>query len=94
MTEWRKFPARQKAMRRRKNQVGVKNMVTEEIIVQCMSMDVSRKKQKYTRIGAQDYMPFTHKELTISNVKDALCFPDRKIICLSCFGRRTQAILQ
>ena len=81
-------------MRRRKNQVGIKNMVTEEIIVQCMSMDVSRKKQKYTRIGAQDYMPFMHKELTISNVKDALRFPDQKRICHVLAGERRPSCSQ
>lgn len=72
-------------MRRRKNQVGVKSMVAEEIIVQCMSTDVSRKQQKYTGIGAQDYMPFKHtsqieKEL-VCHVLAGECRPSCSKVC-------------
>ena len=71
MAEWRKFAAKQKAMRRGKNQVVEENKVAEEIVVQRTSGDVSGKQQKYSRIGAQEYVPFEQDELSIRNIKDA-----------------------
>ena len=71
MAEWRKFAAKQKAKRRGKNQVVEDNKVAEEIVVQRMSGDVSGKQQKYSRIGAQEYVPFEQDELSIRNIKDA-----------------------
>ena len=43
MAEWRKFAAKQKAMRRGKNQVVEESKVAEEIVVERMSGDVSGK---------------------------------------------------
>ena len=71
MAEWRKFAAKQKAKRKGKNQVVEENKVTEEIVVQRMSGEVSGKQQKYSRIGAQEYVPFEQDELSIRNIKDA-----------------------
>ena len=71
MAEWRKFAAKQKAKRRGKNQVVEDYKVAEEIVVQRMSGDVSGKQQKYSRIGAQEYVPFEQDELSIRNIKDA-----------------------
>ena len=71
MAEWRKFAAKQKAKRRGKNQVLEDNKVAEEIVVQRMSGDVSGKQQKYSRIGAQEYVPFEQDELSIRSIKDA-----------------------
>ena len=65
MAEWRKFAAKQKAKRTGKNQVVEDNKVAEEIVVQLMSGDVSGKQQKYSRIGAQEYVPFEQDELSI-----------------------------
>ena len=45
--------------------------MADEIVVQRMSADVSGKQQKYTRIGAQEYVPFHHEEITITNIKAA-----------------------
>ena len=72
MAEWRKFAAKQKAKRRGKNQVVEENKVAEEIVVQRMSGDVSGKQQKYSRIGAQEYVPFEQDELSIRDIKDAV----------------------
>ena len=43
--------------------------MAEEIVVQRMSRDVSGKQQKYSRIGAQEYVPFEQDELSIRNIK-------------------------
>ena len=56
MAEWRKFVAKQKA--KRKGKQGNEADGVEEIVVQRMSADVCGKQQKYTRIGAQEYVPF------------------------------------
>jgi len=45
--------------------------VVEEIMVQRMSWDISGKQQKYSRIGAQEYVPFEQDELSIHNIKEA-----------------------
>ena len=58
-----KFAAKQKAKRREKNQVVEESKVAEEIVVQRMSGEVSGKQQKYSRIGAQEYVPFEQDEL-------------------------------
>ena len=34
-------------------------------------MDLRRKRQRYTRIGAQEYVPFDQEELTTGNIKEA-----------------------
>jgi len=64
MAEWRKFAAKQKAKRKGKNQGVKESKVAEEIVVQRMSADVSGKQQKYTRIRAQEYVPFEQDELS------------------------------
>ena len=60
----------QKAKREGKK-AGEESAVSEEIIVQRKSSDVSGKQQKYTRNGPQEYVPFEHEELSIANIKDA-----------------------
>ncbi|CAH3141822.1 unnamed protein product [Porites evermanni] len=62
MGEWRRYAAMQKAKRKGKK-AGEESAVSEEIVVQRMSSDVSGKQQKYTRIGPQ--------KLSIANIKDA-----------------------
>ena len=57
--------------RRGKNQVAVESKVVGEIVVQHMSGDVSGKEQKYSRIGAQEYVPFEQNQLPIHNIKEA-----------------------
>ena len=60
-----RFTAIQKAKRKGKK-TGEESTVTEEIVVQRMSADISGKQQKYTRIGAQEYVPFEHEEMRTS----------------------------
>ena len=43
---------------KRKGKQGNEADGVEEIVVQRMSADVCGKQQKYTRIGAQEYVPF------------------------------------
>ena len=44
----------------------------EELTVQRLSAEVSRKAQKYTRIGAREFVPFDEsEEMTIGNIKSA-----------------------
>ena len=40
-------------------------------VMQQMSANVSGKQQKYTRIGAQEYVPFEHEEITSADINDA-----------------------
>ena len=67
--------------------------MAEEIVVQRMSADVSGKQQKYTRIGAQEYVPFEHEEITIAKIKDA-CYEhfrpqiEKDLICDVLAGER------
>ena len=70
MAEWRKFAARQNAKGRGKSQDVEESKVAEEIVVQRMSAHVSGKQQKYSRIGAQEYVRFEQDELSIQNIKD------------------------
>ena len=58
--------------------------MAEEIVVQRMSGDVSGKQQKYSRIGAQEYVPFEQDELSIRNIKDA---------CQKHFGPQIEKVL-
>ena len=42
-----------------------------EIVVQRLSSDVQGKAQKYARIGPREFVPFSHENLTIKNLKEA-----------------------
>ena len=65
MSEWRRFTAIQMAKRKAKK-TGEESTMTEEIVVQRMTADISGKQQKYTRIGPQEYVPFEHEEIRTS----------------------------
>ncbi|KAK6174147.1 hypothetical protein SNE40_017478 [Patella caerulea] len=43
----------------------------ESIVVQRMSALVSGKAQKYTRIGAREFVPFQYEDVCIDNIKTA-----------------------
>ena len=66
--KWEKFAAKLKQMR---TKTECNDTKIEEIVVQRMSSEVSGKHQKYCRIGAREYFPFEHEELTIDNITDA-----------------------
>ena len=67
MAEWRQFANKQKQKRAVKENCkgGTKDDVRSEIIVQRMSADVSGKQQKYSRIGAREYVPFGDEDYYI-----------------------------
>lgn len=66
--KWDKFATKQKQKRTKTESNETR---TEEIVVQRMSSEVGGKQQKYCGIGAREYVPFGHEELTIENIKDA-----------------------
>ena len=43
----------------------------EELVIQCLSSSVSGKAQKYTRVGAREFVAFGYDEVTIQNIKQA-----------------------
>ena len=76
MSDWREYANRQRQKRTQRTAgKGPKKReadpVKDEIVVQRMSSEVNGKQQKYSRIGAREYVPFEHQELTLSNIKDA-----------------------
>ena len=75
--EWKNYRAKQRA-KRTDNQKGAATggtltniLQTEEVVVQRLSSEVSGKAQKYSRIGARDFVPFTFSEVTLDNIKKA-----------------------
>ena len=56
-----RFTAIQKA-KRKGQKTREESTMTDEIVVQRMSADISGKQQKYTRIGPQEHVPFEHEE--------------------------------
>ena len=52
---------------------GVGNSILQsgEIIVQRLSAEVSGKAQKYTRIGAREFVEFKYPEVTLENIKSS-----------------------
>ena len=74
MSDWRKFQQRMKEKRLKK---GVKEAACskkefETIVVQRLSAEVTGKAQKYSRVGAREFVSFEEfGELTIQNIKDA-----------------------
>ena len=43
----------------------------DELTVQRLSSEVAGKQQKYTRIGPREFVDFSGRELTITNIKEA-----------------------
>ncbi len=74
MSDWRKFQQKMKEKRLKK---GTKEAASskkefETIVVQRLSAEVTGKAQKYSRVGAREFVPFEEfGELTIQNIKDA-----------------------
>ena len=81
---WKNFKKQMTAKRvNKKNGSGVKILEQESMTVQRLSADVSGKAQKYTRVGAREFVPFDYEEVTIPNVK---------LACLNHFDVRDGAI--
>ena len=50
--------------RTKKNTSGIKILEQESMTVQLMSAVLSGEAQKYTRVGAREFVPFEYKEVT------------------------------
>ncbi|XP_028396933.1 transient receptor potential cation channel subfamily M member 6-like [Dendronephthya gigantea] len=67
---WKNFKKQMTAKRgNKKNTSGVKILEEESMTVQRLSADVSGKAQKYTRVGAREFVPFEYEEVTVENIK-------------------------
>ena len=55
----------------KKNTSGVKILEKQSVTVQRLSAEVSGKAQKYTSVGAREFVPFEYDEVTIENIKRA-----------------------
>ena len=80
MVEWRKFKTNMKEKRLKGNKKEKSRAVpdTDSIVVQSLSAEVSGKAQKYTRVGAREFVDYReYEEFTISNIKHA---------CISHYG--------
>lgn len=74
MSEWKKFQERMKEKRLKKGakEAACSKKEFETIVVQRLSAEVSGKAQKYSRVGAREFVSFEEfGELTIQNIKDA-----------------------
>ena len=77
MAEWRKFKAEMKEKRVEKGRGKKKDMAVswsqenDTLIIQRLSAEVSGKAQKYSRVGAREFVPYEYEELTIENIRKA-----------------------
>ena len=74
MSDWKKFQERMKETRLKKGakEAACSKKEFETIVVQRLSAEVSGKAQKYSRVGAREFVSFEEfEELTIQNIKDA-----------------------
>ena len=77
---WKNFKKKMPEKRgSKKNTSGVKILEEECVTVQRLSAEVPGKAQKYTRVGAREFVPFEYDEVTVDNIKRA---------CLSHFDVR------
>ena len=71
---WNDFRKKVKAKRTGKNENGASGaganiMQSGEMVVQRLSAEVSGKAQKYTRVGAREFVPDTFPDITLENIK-------------------------
>lgn len=75
MADWRKFQEKMKNKRLKKGkkvEPGTSKAEHETIVVQRLSAEVTGKAQKYSRIGAREFVSFEdYGDLTIENIKEA-----------------------
>ena len=78
--EWRNFKAKMKAKRidkgkgKKKDTISAFNDENDTLVVQRLSAEVSGKAQKYSRIGAREfvsYAAYEYEEFTIENIRRA-----------------------
>ena len=77
MAEWQEFREKMKAKRmdrgkgKKKDTAGAWNHNNDTLVVQRLSAEVSGKAQKYSRIGAREFVPYQYEEFTIENIRSA-----------------------
>ena len=75
--EWRNFKAKMKAKRidkgkgKKKDTISAFNDQNDTLVVQLLSAEVSGKAQKYSRIGAREFVSYEYEEFTIENIRRA-----------------------
>ena len=74
--EWRNFKAKMKAKRidkgkGKKDTISAFNDENDTLVVQRLSAEVSGKAQKYSRIGAREFVSYEYEEFTIENIRRA-----------------------
>ncbi|CAB4007254.1 Transient receptor potential cation channel subfamily M member 6, partial [Paramuricea clavata] len=86
--KWRRYEDKIKAKRdintnRKKKPNEVRKLRRDELVMQRLSATVSGKAQKFSRIGAREFVPYPLDDLTVRGIKDA---------CLSHFGQRVSGM--
>ena len=73
MAEWGQFANKQRQKRAAKWKRPARESAEakDEITVQRMSSEVSRKQHKYTRIGLREFVPFEVDEIALDNIVEA-----------------------
>jgi len=72
--KWRNFKAKMKAKRidkgkgKKKDTISAFNEENDTLVVQQLSAEVSGKAQKYSRIGAREFVSYEYEEFTIENI--------------------------
>ena len=70
--QWKNFKNAMKEKRTGKRKAPSHDIIQkEEIVIQRLSPEVSGKAQKYSRIGAREFVPFEFEEVTLDNIKVA-----------------------
>ena len=75
--EWTNFKAKMKAKRidkgkgKKKDTISSFNDENDTLVVQRLSAEVSGKAQKYSRIGAREFVSYEYEEFTIENIRRA-----------------------
>ena len=95
--EWRNFKAKMKAKRidkgkgKKKDTIGAFNDEKDTLVVQRLSAEVSGKAQKYSRIGAREFVSCEYEEFTIENIRRACekhFAVDRSMSCVILAGEQ------
>ena len=72
MASWKNFKNAMKEKRAGKRKAPSHDILQkEEIVIQRLSPEVSGKAQKYSRIGAREFVPFEYEEVTLHHIKNA-----------------------
>ena len=72
MATWKNFKNAMKEKRTAKRKAPSHDILQkEEIVIQRLSPEVSGKAQKYSRIGAREFVPFEYDEVTLDNINNA-----------------------